>query len=177
MSLMKMPAIVPICAAKALWNGIWKSINLYPATPGGWPGPSSAVSYTHLLQEKGLIKLSEDAGLNATVNDIEENPHNFSFVELEAAQIPRILGEVSFAVINGNYALEAGLKVQEMCIRDRSYTQEGILPAGVYNDFAIPDGQTFLVDLDNGQYMVEIMSGSSYKSSVKSTVEGKSRCV
>lgn len=66
-----------------------------------------------LLQEKGLIKLAENAGLNATVNDIEENPHNLSFVELEAAQIPRILGEVSFAVINGNYALEAGLKVQE----------------------------------------------------------------
>lgn len=66
-----------------------------------------------LLQEKGLIKLAEDAGFNATVNDIEENPHNLSFVELEAAQIPRILNEVSYAVINGNYALEAGLKVQE----------------------------------------------------------------
>lgn len=62
-----------------------------------------------LLQDNGLITLKDGAGIEATVNDIAENPHNLKFNELEAAQISRILPEVAFAVLNGNYALEAGL--------------------------------------------------------------------
>lgn len=65
-----------------------------------------------LLQDNGLLKLKEGAGIMATVNDIAENPNNLVFVELEAAQIARVLDEVSFAVLNGNYALEAGLNAQ-----------------------------------------------------------------
>ncbi|NLL80872.1 MAG: MetQ/NlpA family ABC transporter substrate-binding protein [Tissierellia bacterium] len=66
-----------------------------------------------LLQENGLIKLKEDVGLEATENDIEENPKNLKFTALEAATLPRVLGEVDGAVINGNYALEAGLNPVE----------------------------------------------------------------
>lgn len=62
-----------------------------------------------LLQENGLITLNEDAGLEATENDIKDNPKNLTFTALEAATLPRVLGEVDGAVINGNYALEAGL--------------------------------------------------------------------
>ncbi|NDL67124.1 MetQ/NlpA family ABC transporter substrate-binding protein [Anaerotalea alkaliphila] len=62
-----------------------------------------------LLEEVGLIKVRDDAGLEATIRDIEENPKNLQFVELEAAQIARSLQDVSVAVINGNYAIEAGL--------------------------------------------------------------------
>ena len=62
-----------------------------------------------LLQEQGLITLNADAGINATVNDITDNPHNISFIELAAEQIPRSLPDFDFAVINGNYALQAGL--------------------------------------------------------------------
>lgn len=62
-----------------------------------------------LLQEQGLIKLKEDAGFNATVIDIVENPHNLTITELDAAQLVRSLADVDFAVINGNYALEGGL--------------------------------------------------------------------
>ena len=65
-----------------------------------------------LLQENGLITLADGADLNATVADIAENPHNLDIVELEAAQIPRSLDDVDFAVINGNYALPAGLDLQ-----------------------------------------------------------------
>lgn len=65
-----------------------------------------------LLQENGLITLNDGAGITATVNDIKENPRNIKFVELESAQIPRTLAEVSFGVLNGNYALQAGLNVQ-----------------------------------------------------------------
>ena len=62
-----------------------------------------------LLQDNGLITLNDGVGITATVNDIKENPKNIKFVELEAAQIARVLPEVAFGVLNGNYALEAGL--------------------------------------------------------------------
>ena len=64
-----------------------------------------------LLQDNGIITLKDGAGLLATVNDIEENPRNIRIQELEAAQVSRIKDEVAFVVLNGNYALEAGLSV------------------------------------------------------------------
>lgn len=62
-----------------------------------------------LLQDQGVIKLKDGAGLEATANDIAENPHNIQLVEVEAAAVPRSLQDADFAVINGNYALSAGL--------------------------------------------------------------------
>lgn len=64
-----------------------------------------------LLQDNGILTLSEGAGLTATVNDIVENPYGVKFQELEAAQVSRVTGEVAFVVLNGNYALEAGYSV------------------------------------------------------------------
>ncbi len=64
-----------------------------------------------LLQDNGIIKLKENAGLTATVNDIVENPFKLEFVELEAAQVARVVDEVEYVVLNGNYALEAGYSV------------------------------------------------------------------
>lgn len=61
-----------------------------------------------LLEAEGLIKLKEGAGITATIVDIVENPLNLEIVELEAAQIPRVLPDVDVAAINGNYAVEAG---------------------------------------------------------------------
>ena len=66
-----------------------------------------------LLEAQGLIKLKEGVGLTATKLDIEENPHNFDIIEIEAAQLPRSLGSVDVAVINGNYAIDAGLKASD----------------------------------------------------------------
>ena len=66
-----------------------------------------------LLQDNGFIKLDEKAGLNATKKDIVDNPKNFEIVELEAAQIPRSIGDVDIAVINGNYAISAGLNLDD----------------------------------------------------------------
>ncbi len=66
-----------------------------------------------LLQEKGLIKLNEDAGLEATPKDIVENPKNLAIKELEAAQLGRSLQDMDMAVINGNYALGADLKISD----------------------------------------------------------------
>ena len=62
-----------------------------------------------LLEAQGLIKLKEGAGVQATVVDIEENPKNIEIKELEAAQVAKSIQDVDFAVINGNYAIEAGL--------------------------------------------------------------------
>lgn len=62
-----------------------------------------------LLEANGLIKLKDGAGLEATENDIVENPHNFKVTTLEAAALPSTLQDVDAAVINGNYALDADL--------------------------------------------------------------------
>lgn len=62
-----------------------------------------------LLQSAGLIKLGADAGLEAIPLDITENPKNFKFSEIEAATLPRVLSDVDAAIINGNYAIPAGL--------------------------------------------------------------------
>ena len=62
-----------------------------------------------LLEEQGIIKLKDGAGITATVKDIAENPHNIKFNEVEAAQLPNILKDVDYAVINSNYAIEAGI--------------------------------------------------------------------
>lgn len=62
-----------------------------------------------LLEDLGYIKLKDGAGITATALDVEENPYNIEFKEVEAAQLPNVLKDVDFAVINSNYAIEAGL--------------------------------------------------------------------
>ena len=75
-----------------------------------------------LLAAQGIITVRDGAGLTATVNDIEENPHNVKIEEIEAAQLPRTVADVDFAVINGNYAMEAGFSVgtDALAIEDAS---------------------------------------------------------
>ncbi|WP_195575759.1 MetQ/NlpA family ABC transporter substrate-binding protein [Paenibacillus sp. 1001270B_150601_E10] len=84
-----------------------------------------------LVEKQGLIKLKEGAGLTATVRDIVENPKNLQFKELEAAMLPRVLGEVDFALINTNYALEADLNPTEdaLFIEDKDSPYANILVA------------------------------------------------
>ncbi len=62
-----------------------------------------------LLEQEGLIKLNPDAGLNATILDITDNPLNLEIIEIEAAQLAKSIDDVAFSVINGNYALQEGL--------------------------------------------------------------------
>jgi len=74
-----------------------------------------------LLAAQGLIKIKDGAGLTATKNDIVENPKNIELLEVEAAQVPRSLKDVDVAVVNGNYAIEAGLKVKDaLAVEDAS---------------------------------------------------------
>lgn len=62
-----------------------------------------------LLEDLGYITLKDGAGITATIRDIAENPYNIEFKEVEAAQLPNVLKDVDYAVINCNYAIEAGL--------------------------------------------------------------------
>ena len=66
-----------------------------------------------LLQDNGIITLKDGAGITATIQDIAENPKNIEFKEVEAAQLPNILQDVDYAIINSNYALPAELNPVE----------------------------------------------------------------
>ena len=91
-----------------------------------------------LLQDNGLIKLKDGAGLEATVKDIAENPKNIKIQELEAAQVSRVKDEVAFVVLNGNYALEAGYSVEKDSI---AYEKSDSEAAKTYvNVIAVKEG-------------------------------------
>lgn len=87
-------------------NGKTKQAKIQIAVPNDTTNEARALL---LLEENGLIKLKDGAGITATKNDIAENPHNIEIVETEAAQIPNVLKDVDYAVINSNYAINAGL--------------------------------------------------------------------
>ena len=79
-----------------------------------------------LLQEAGIIKLKDGAGITATKNDIVENPYNVEIVEAEAAAIPQLLPDVDYAVINSNYAINAGLNpVKDSLFKEGSSSAYG----------------------------------------------------
>ncbi len=88
-----------------------------------------------LLQSAGLITLKDGAGLEATPRDIASNPNKYKFVEVEAASLPRVLSDVDAAVINGNYAIPAGL----------SATKDGLFVEGsdspYVNVLAVKEGR------------------------------------
>lgn len=91
-----------------------------------------------LLQQEGLIKLNDGVGVTATVNDVAENPHNLELIEVEAAQVPKQLPSVAFGVINGNYALEAGLNVSTDALATES--AEGDAIQQYVNVIAVKEG-------------------------------------
>lgn len=92
-----------------------------------------------LLEQQGLIKLSEGVGLNATKKDIIENPKNLDIKEIEAAQIPLSLQDVDIAVINGNYAIGAGLSVGKdaLAIED---AESDVVQQNYANVIAVKEG-------------------------------------
>lgn len=119
-----------------------------------------------LLDAQGLIKLKEDAGLEATKNDIVENPKNLDIVELEAAQLPRSLSDGDIAVINGNYAIEAGLKVSDALAVEDSQS----LAASTYgNIVAVKEGQE---ESESTKALIEALTSPEVKAFMEETYEG-----
>lgn len=123
-----------------------------------------------LLQEKGYIKLKDGAGITATVNDIEENPHNIKFNELDAAQIPNVLKDVDYAVINSNFAISAGLNPvkDSLAIEDSSSAYSNILAVkeGTENSDSIKALKAALESKQVADYISE-----KYDGAVVSTVD------
>jgi len=99
--------LVTLCIASLAACG---SKNIIIAVPND---PTNEARALLLLDQLGYIELDPDAGVTATIKDITSNPHNIEFKEVEAAQIPNILPDVDYAVINSNYALSADINPVE----------------------------------------------------------------
>ncbi len=120
-----------------------------------------------LLQDNGLLKLKADAGINATINDIEENPYKINFVEMEAAQVPKVLSEVAFAVINGNYALDAGLNAQTDALATE--TSDSLAAQTYVNVIAVKEGNE---NSDAVKALVEVLKSDEIKKFIEDTYQG-----
>ena len=121
-----------------------------------------------LLQDNGIIKLKDGAGLLATVKDIEENPHNIKIQELEAAQVSRVKDEVAFIVLNGNYALEAGFSVAHDAVAyetsdsvaAQTYVNVLVVKAGNENNEGILALAEVLKSQEIKQYIIDTYDGA-----------------
>ena len=120
-----------------------------------------------LLQDKGVITLKEGVGLEATVNDIVENPKNIKIVELEAAQVARVIDEVSFVVLNGNYALQAGYSVKNDAI---AYEQADSQAAETYvNIIAVYEGNE---EKDSIKALIEVLKSQEIQDFINEKYDG-----
>lgn len=120
-----------------------------------------------LLQDNGIITLEEGAGLTATVNEIVDNPYGIEIQELEAAQVPRVVDEVAFAVMNGNYALNAGFSVAKDSIAYEASDSEA---AKTYvNIIAVKEGNE---NNEGIQALVEVLKSDEIKDFINETYDG-----
>jgi D-methionine transport system substrate-binding protein len=120
-----------------------------------------------LLEAQGLITVKPDAGLKATINDITSNPKNLKIIEIEAAQLARSLQDVDMAVINGNYALSAGLVVGKDAL---AAEDSGSVAAQTFaNIVAVRAGDESREDL---VALVEALTSDAMRQYIEGTFEG-----
>lgn len=120
-----------------------------------------------LLQDNGIIKLKDGAGIKATVNDIEENPNNIEIVELEATQVPRVVNEVAYVVLNGNYALEANYTVKKDAL---AYEKSDSEAAKTYvNVIAVKEGNE---NSEKIKALVDVLKSDSIKKFINEKYDG-----
>ncbi len=119
-----------------------------------------------LLEQEGLLTLAEDAGINATIRDITDNPLNLDFQELEAATIPSVLADVDIACINGNYALNAGLSLDDALALEASDS----LAAETYaNVLVVREGNE---NLDKVQALAAALTSEENRAFIEETFGG-----
>lgn len=119
-----------------------------------------------LLAQEGIITLNDDAGVNATVEDITDNPKNIQFKELAPEQLVSALPDVDIAVINGNYAIEGGLKVSDALAVEAN---DGLAEKTYANIIATsPDKK----DDEALKTLVEVLQSSEIKSFIEETYDG-----
>lgn len=160
-------ALTLIAALVLSGCGAEKSSNIQIAVPNDTTNEARALL---LLEAEGIIKLKEGAGILATKNDIVENPYNVEIVEAEAAQLPNILQDVDFAVINSNYAINAGLNpvADSLTIEGSSSAYSNILAVKEGNETA-PEVLALIAALESKA--VADFINEKYAGAVVSTIE------
>ena len=120
-----------------------------------------------LLRDNGYIGLKDGVGLEATVNDITDNPYNLEFVEVAAEQVTRTLPDVSFGIVNGNYAIEAGLSVAKDSLAYESADSEA---ARTYvNVIAVKEGNE---NSDKIKALVSALKSDEIKKYIEDNYDG-----
>ena len=160
-------ALTLIAALVLSGCGAEKSSAIQIAVPNDTTNEARALL---LLEENGIIKLKEGAGIVATKNDIVENPYNVEIVEAEAAQLPNILKDVDYAVINSNYAINAGLNpvADSLTIEGSSSAYSNILAVKEGNENA-PEVLALIAALESKA--VADFIAEKYAGAVVSTIE------
>ena len=160
-------ALTLIAALALSGCGAEKSSTIQIAVPNDTTNEARALL---LLEENGIIKLKEGAGIVATKNDIVENPYNVEIVEAEAAQLPNILQDVDYAVINSNYAINAGLNpvADSLTIEGSSSAYSNILAVKEGNENA-PEVLALIAALESKA--VADFIAEKYAGAVVSTIE------
>ncbi len=116
-----------------------------------------------LLENAGLLKLKEGVGISATVHDVIDNPKNLKFRELDAAMLPRSLQDFGIAVINGNFALQAGLSPTD----DSLFLEDGNSPYA--NVIAVRNDSKEDPAI---QKLVKVLTGPEVKKFIEDTYKG-----
>lgn len=124
--------------------------------------PTNEARALLLLQDQGLITLKDGTGLSATKNDIEENPYNIDIVETEAASVPRTLSDVDMGVINGNYAIGAGIDTSSALAKEATDSEAADKYANV---IAVRDG-------DQDSAKIKALVAALQSSDVRNYIEG-----
>ena len=119
-----------------------------------------------LLEQEGLIKLEEGVGLSATKDSIVENPHGYEIVETKAELLTATLTDVDIAVINGNYAIDAGLKVSEALAVEAA---DGAAAEAYVNVIAVMEGHENDAKI---QALIKALKTAEIKAYIESTYEG-----
>ena len=128
--------------------------------------PTNEARALLLLEANGILKLKEGVGLNATKLDIAENPKNLEIQEVEAAQLCNMLPDVDVAVINGNYAIQGGLKVSDALAAETADSEAAQTFANIV---AVREGN----EEDPGiQALIQALQSETVKTYIDETYEG-----
>ena len=120
-----------------------------------------------LLQDNGIITLKDGAGLEATVNDIAENPYNVEIQELAAESVARVADEVAYVVLNGNYALQAGFSVAKDAL---AYEKSDSEAAKTYvNVIVVKEGNE---NNEGVKALVDVLKSDEIKKFINDTYDG-----
>ena len=159
-------AVAFVLTAVLSLTGCGKKEEIVIAVPNDTTNEARALL---LLADNGIITLKEGVGITATIRDIAENPHNITFNEVEAAQLPNVLQDLDYAVINSNYAISAGINpVEDALVIEGSSSAYGNILAVKEGNEASDKTKALVAALSSQQVADFILN--SYGGSVVSTV-------